>query len=257
MVVTVSEGDRSDIWGSDLGRGTMTRLTFEGSNAAAIWTPDGRRVVFSSDRDRAGIFNLYWKPADGSGDAERLTTSDNIQIPNSLSPDGKVLLLSELDPETGFDIFFLPMAGRRRSESLLETPFNEVGAAFSPDGKWIAYVSDESGQNEVYVRAYPDGGKWLISVGGGTEPVWGVYGRELFYRHQEWMMAVSVETEPRFEAGKPRPMFEAPFADSEAAYPNFDVTRNGQGFIMIQTNVESAATRLLVVSTSFTTRQPR
>jgi serine/threonine-protein kinase len=249
LVVTISEGDRSDIWGSDLGRGTMTRLTFEGNNAAAIWTPDGKRVVFSSDRD--GVFNLYWKPSDGSGDAERLTTSDDIQMPNSMSPDGKTLLLSELDPETGFDIVLLPMDGRRRPESFLETPFNEVGAAFSPDGRWIAYVSDESGQNEVYVRAYPEGGKRLISVGGGTEPVWAPNGRELFYRNQEWMMAVSLETEPSFEAGKPRPLFEAPFADSEAAYPNFDITPNGQSFIMIQTKVESAATRLLVVSNWF------
>ena len=91
----------------------------------------------------------------------------------------------------------------------------------------------------------------MISVDGGTEPVWAPNGRELFYRDQEWMMAVSVETEPRFEAGKSRPLFEAPFADSEAAYPNFDITPNGQDFIMIQTKVESAASRLLVVTNWF------
>jgi serine/threonine-protein kinase len=227
----------------------LTRLTFEGNNAAAIWTPNGNRVVFSSDR--GGVFNLYWKPADGSGKAERLTTSDTIQMPNSLSPDGRTLLFSELDPETGFDIGLLTVGGRGQPESLLETPFNEVGASFSPDGRWIAYVSDESGVNEVYVRAYPEGGKRLISVGGGTEPVWAPNSRELFYRNQEWMMAVSLETEPSFEAGKPRPLFEAPFADSEAAYPNFDITPNGQSFVMIQTKVESAATRLLVVSNWF------
>lgn len=242
LVVTITEDDRSEVRVSDLDRGTMTPLTFEANNAAAIWSRDGRRLIFSSDR--SGVFNLYEMRADGSGSAGRLTTSDNTQIPTSFSPDG-TLAFAELDPSTGFDLWMLSNKGR--SDSFLKTPFNEIGAVFSPDGRWVAYVSDESGQNEVYVREYPNGGKWPISVRGGTEPVWAPNGRELFYRNGEWMMAVSIETQPRFAAATPRPLFEAPYAESGAAYANFDVFPDGNRFIMIQSKVEAAASRLVVV----------
>jgi serine/threonine-protein kinase len=220
----------------------MTRLTFEANSASAIWAPDGRRVIFSSDR--SGSFNLYAIQADGVDEVERLTTSENTQMPNSWARDGK-LAYTEWDPSDGFDLWLLPPKGR--PESILKTSFNEIGAMFSPDGRWIAYVSDESGQYEVYVREYETGMKQPISVGGGTEPVWSPNGRELYYRNKEWMMAVNIETEPRFVAGKPRMMFEAPYAESAAAYPNFDITPDGNRFIMIQNTLESAATRVVVV----------
>jgi dipeptidyl aminopeptidase/acylaminoacyl peptidase len=248
LLVTISEADKTDVWFSDLGRGTMERLTFEANNAAAIWTPDGARAAFSSDR--SGAFNLYWKRADGSGSADRLTTNENTQkpqMPTSWSPDGSQLAFSEWDPSTGsWDIWLLPIEPRGEPRSLLRTSFNENGATFSPDGRWIAYVSDKTDQDEVYVTAYPDGKEWQISTGGGSEPVWAPHGRELFYRHEEWMMSVTVETGSGFTAGKPRPLFEAPYAEVGAAYPNFDITPDGR-FVMIRSKLESAATRLIAV----------
>jgi serine/threonine-protein kinase len=242
LLVTITENDRSDVWVSEPERGTMTRLTFEANNASAIWAPDGKRLIFSSDR--SGPFNMYAIQSDGLERVERLTTSENIQMPTSWSADGK-LAFTEWDPSAGFDLWLLTPDGR--PESFLRTSFNEIGAMFSPDGRWIAYVSDESGEYEVYVREYETGVKHPISVGGGTEPVWSPNGRELYYRNKAWMMAVSIEMEPRFAAGKPEMLFEAPYAESTAAYPNFDVAPDGNRFIMIQSTLESSATTVVVV----------
>ncbi len=242
LVVTTTEEDRSVVRLSHLDRGTMTPLTFESNNAAAIWTPDGKQIVFSSDR--SGPFNLYRMPADGSGKAKRLTTSENTQIPSSWSADGK-LAFSELVPSTGFDIRLLPTDGP--PEDFIQTSSNEIGATFSPDGRWLAFASDESGQYEIQVREYPSGEKHVVSAGGGAEPTWAPNGRELFFRNGEWMMAVSIETEPRFVAGKPKLLFEAPYSEAGVYHPNFDITPDGNRFIIIQNKLETTADHVIVV----------
>jgi serine/threonine-protein kinase len=244
LALTVSDEDASDVWVRELARGTMSRLTFEGRNAAAIWSPDGERIVFSSDRD--GAFNLYSMRADGSGEVTRLTRSPNPHMPTSWSPDGRKLAFNELDPSRGFDIRVLSMAPGSEPEDLLRTGFNEVGGRFSPDGRWLAYVSDETGQNEVYVTRYPEGGKWQISVDGGAEPVWAMVGLELLYRGEAWMMSVSLETTPEIRVSRPRPLFEMPFSEGDAAYPNFDVTASGE-FLVIQSGFGASTTELIVV----------
>ena len=243
LIVTIDDDDKTDLWVRDLERGATTRLTFRGNNGGGIWSPDQERVAFSSDRD--GVFNVYWKPSDGSGDAARLTTSDFPQMPTSWSPDGGAIVYTELDPSNGFDVWILHLADGRR-EGLVQTSFNDIGGVFSPDGSLLAYVSDESGENEIYVRSYPEGRRWQVSVGGGTEPVWSPDGLELFYRDREWISSSRIETEPSFAASKPRLLFETPYAPGESAYPNFDVTSDGR-FIMIQSNLESATTSLRVV----------
>ena len=147
----------------------MTRLTFDAaSDFFSLWTPDGQRVVFSSTRD-GGFENLYWRAADGTGQAERLTKSPNKQTPYSFSPDGKQLAFTERDPETGRDLYVLSMEGEFTSEPLLQTPFHERAPAISPDGRWMAYSSNESGPYQVYVRPFPnvEDGKWQVSTGGG------------------------------------------------------------------------------------------
>jgi Tol biopolymer transport system component len=243
LVVTIADDEETDLWVRDLSRGTMSRLTFEGNNAAGVWTPEQRRIAFSSDR--AGMFNLYSTPVDGSGEAVRLTTSEFPQMPTSFSPDGRILAYTEFGATTGFDIWLLHVVDGRR-EPLVSSSFDEIGGVFSPDGRLVAYVSDESGRSEVYVRAYPDGGKWQISTEGGTEPVWSRRGRELFYRSQEWVVSTTIETEPSFAAGRPQLLFETPYIEGGAAYPNFDVTSDGR-FIMIQSGLESSTTELRVV----------
>jgi Tol biopolymer transport system component len=140
----------------------------------------------------------------------------------------------EVSPTTGIDIWVLRL-GDRKAQPFLQTPFNEGAPRFSPDGRWLAYTSDESGRYEVYVQPYPGpGGKWLISTEGGTEPVWNRNGRELFYRAGDKMMAVDIATQPGFSAGNPRMLFDGPYALSPAAPPNYDVSPDGQRFLMLK-----------------------
>jgi Tol biopolymer transport system component len=250
------EESESHIWLFDLARETLTRLTFQGNaNLLGAWTPDGQRIAFQSNKE--GLPNLFWQLADGSGGLERLTTSGYPQTPNSWSPDGQLLVFIENTPTTGYDIWVLrmgepsPGSGQvpsassgqvRKAQPFLRTLFNESAPRFSPDGRWLAYVSDESGRYEIYVQPYPGpGGKWQISTEGGTEPVWNPNGRELFYRSGGKMMAVDIATQPGFAAGKPRVLFEGPYVPTPATLPNYDVTLDGQRFLMVKPSEQEAA----------------
>jgi Tol biopolymer transport system component len=186
VVVSIEEqGSGSQDWLYDLSRDTLTRFTFEGGNSVPLWTPDGKRIAFQSSKE--GALNIFWQLADGTGRLERLTTSEYPQAPHSWSPDGQLLAFIEVTPTTGLDIWVLRLSDRK-TQPFLRTPFNEGGPRFSPDGHRIAYISDESGQYEVYVQPYPEpGGEYQISTGGGSEPVWNPNGRELFYRNGDKM----------------------------------------------------------------------
>ena len=227
-----------DIWVYDLKRGASTRLTFqEAADVAPIWSHDGKRVAFSSDRD--GAFNIYWKRADGSGDVERLTESDNTQYVSSFSPAGKYLIYHESASGTAADLFVLPLEGDRKPELFLRTPFGESEAAFSPDGRWVAYNSNESGSSEVYVRPFPAGaGKWQISIDGGVYPRWAGQGRELFYRKDNALMLVSYRSDgDTFVAETPRKLFEGPFLSLSVGgmtLADYDVAPDGKRFVMMQ-----------------------
>ncbi|MHC4560749.1 MAG: hypothetical protein ACYS80_26005, partial [Planctomycetota bacterium] len=216
-----------------------------GINEFPLWRPDGKQVTFSSEI--SGISNIYWASADGSTAAERLISSDKSQIPNSWSPDGRLLAFRERHPITRRDIWVLPSEGSRTPSPFLVTPFNERAARFSPNGRWLAYVSDESGQNEVYVQPYPGPGrKWTVSTNGGGEPVWSADGKELFYRNRDLMMVVAVETEPDFKAGIPRLLFEGHY-EMALGSQNYDVSADGQKFLMVRTEEELSPVRLQVV----------
>jgi serine/threonine-protein kinase len=131
---------------------------------------------------------------------------------------------------------------------LLNTSFNEGGAAFSPNGRWLAYVSDESGREEVYVRDLSgSGGKLQISNGGGNEPCWSRTGREIFYRNQGWMMSAGIISEEPLRASKPKPIFEADYDDAGALYPNYDIAPDGSRFVMVRSEQERVATQVNVV----------
>ena len=226
------------IWIYEIARGILTPFTFEGNSRLAIWTPDGKRVTFDSTR-AGGSANLFWKPADSSGEAEQLTTNEDNQIPISWSPDG-VLAYSQFHLSPQADIWVLPLEGERKAQSFLATQFNERHPMFSPDGRWIAFTSDRSGQDEVYVKPYPsEGGIVPISADGGTEPMWGSNGKELFYRNGDKMMVVSIETEPTLKAETPRLLFEGSYTYGYGGWPaSYDISPDGQQFLMIKADEE-------------------
>jgi len=228
------------LWIYDIARGSMTRFNFEADNHRPVWTPDGKRVTFASNRN--GPENIFWKPADGGGDAEQLLRGEHRQRPNSWSPDGRFLVYVESHPTTQDDLWILNMDGKPLSRPFLQTEFNELSAEFSPDGRWIAYQSDESGRYEIYVRPFPGpGGKWQISTEGGARSVWSSDGRELFYRDRDKMMAVAIESKPAFKVGKPRLLFDGPYE------PEYDVAPDGEKFVMIKVGEKESMPRQLNV----------
>ena len=181
LAVTVS-GDNVDVWVSELATGTLRRLTTDPArDDFPIWTPDGERVVFASPREGPwGLFSMAW---DGTGDAERLMTVEDVQTlrPYGWSPDG-ALLFEFFPTSASVDIGILPVDEDGRWEPLLDTEANERAPAISPDGRWIAYTSNRTGDREIYVERFPGlGGEQLISRDGGSYPVWSQDGRELFY----------------------------------------------------------------------------
>ena len=183
--VAVSTTEIRQVWSFDIARGALSPVTLDGQSGYGIFSPDGKRIVFRSGA-AGGEDNLYWRAADGSGDVERLTTSARSQTPGSWSPDGTTLAFVEEGDSTGtgffqFDIWALSI-GDRKTRALIHTAANEMTPEFSPDGRWLAYVSNESGRNEVYVQPYPGPGeRHLISTNGGEQPAWSANGRELFY----------------------------------------------------------------------------
>jgi eukaryotic-like serine/threonine-protein kinase len=233
VAVTIDELGSQD-WILDISRGTLTRLTFEGSyNGAMAWSPDGKWVAFGTDR--SGPRNLFWQLADGSGKAERLTTNETAQsdVAGGWSPDGQTLAYESLVPGAGYDLWVYRLTDHK-TQPFLQTRFNEISPRFSPDGHWLAYASDESGRLEIYVQPYPGpGGKWQISTDGGTEPVWARNG-ELFYRNGDKMMAVETNTKSNFSADNPKLLFERHYATYNTM-PAYDATSDGQRFLLAKT----------------------
>jgi serine/threonine-protein kinase len=232
-----------DIWTYDVRRGALTRLTFEDENLFPIPTPDGKHITFSHHSGGAAP-NLYWIPTDGSGPVQRLDTANVGRFAESWSPDGKTLVFLE-ENLSDWDLWTLSLDDKQGSQPWLRTPFAEWSAAFSPDGRWLAYVSDESGSTQVYVRRFLGaGGKLQISTEGGTEPMWAHSGRELFYRAGDKMMVVSVDSGPSLRATKPHQLFEGSFELSPGENANYDVAPGDQRFLMVTREQKQPQTHL-------------
>jgi serine/threonine protein kinase/Tol biopolymer transport system component len=199
LLLVIGEGAQSDIWVYDIARDAISRLTFYPDNDwAAIWSPDGTHVAYSSWRSDVGTFNLYLQRADGVGEPQRLTTSRNRQLAIEWHPDGKHILFSEERRDTGSDLMLLPIELTVNGEvragtpaALQATTANELAGEFSPDGKWLAYTSDESERNEVYVRPFRGrGGQWQVSTEGAEWVEWLKSGQLFYGRSEEVVMRV-------------------------------------------------------------------
>jgi serine/threonine-protein kinase len=219
LAIEINDAKGNDLWTYEWARDTLTRLTFDNKeNRGPVWTPDGRRIVFVSQRDNAGL-NLYWMRSDG-GQIERLTESPYIQMPGSWHPSGKYLAYSEQTAKAGADLMILPMEGDEKSgwkpgkpEVFLSTPKNEFQPMFSPDGRWIAYQSDESGVLQVFVRPFHSpGDRQQVTPAGGVDPTWSLTRREILYRSLDnHIMVASYAIEgDSFKAGKPQVWSETP-----------------------------------------------
>jgi serine/threonine-protein kinase len=222
--------ETSDLWVLDTARPPFTRLTSGESVAWSVWTPNGKTVVFQS---RSGLRRI---DADGGGTSHAIPGTSSADYPTSILRDGDTLALTRIRPDTSADLHVLSLRGESQPRALLNTAAYEGGAQFSPDGRWMAYVSSETGQMEVYVRPFPGlDRKWQVSTEGGTHVRWSQYGRELVYRNGNKMMAVGVSTTPELTLSTPLMLFDQRYEFGPAAtLANYDVSPDGQRFVMVR-----------------------
>jgi Tol biopolymer transport system component len=243
IALVATQEQNNDIWIWDLARETLARLTVGPAlDQNPIWTPDGKSVIFSSGAvGGLGPQNLFRRTADGTGSAEQLLQHDARAIPKTLTPDGKGLVFIGTQPggpgaanDQG-DVMLLPLVGDRRPQPLVQTQFSETNAELSPDGRWLAYQSNESGAEEVFVRPFPnvETSKWLVAR--GSRPLWARNGRELFYLLMNAVMSVPVTTASTFTFGKPSKVVEGPYFFGPGAR-TYDATEDGKRFLMLKPN---------------------
>jgi len=248
-----------NIWLYEFARGVTTRFTFDPAwDSDPVWSPDGSHIAF--DALRGGPFNLYAKASDLSGEDELLFQSDNYKFPTSWSPDGRFLLYESGATVSTSHVWALPLKGGqadRKPVALVTDNYAESSGRFSPDGHWVAYQSNESGRNEIYVMPFgissaagassavgtPLTAKWLVSKGGGISPLWRGDGKELFYLSPDGMaMAVEVSSSGGFQAGVPKPLFKIP-----VGLVYWDVTSDGKRFLLPAPSAATASTPFTVV----------
>ena len=239
-VLVSTQGDRN-VWIYDITRGTTRRVTEDGRNMAALWTPDGKQVAYGSSS--GGTEKIVWRAADGSGSAERLTDGPSQHRVQTWSTDGRTLIYLESGNASPTKLFAIDVKQRQPPRAVFGSRFNERYADLSPDGQWLASALDESGRFEVYVTRYPGpGSKVAVSGEGGHSPAWTANGREIVYLAPRGpdgtgpftVMSVSVVSAgTTLTVGKPQALFETPMG-FQANFRGYDVTRDGTRFLMIR-----------------------
>jgi Tol biopolymer transport system component len=235
VALTWIDGEASDIWIQDLARNTQTRLTFEPTGGfLPAWSPSGDRLVYTTGRSPAE-WVLTMKAADGTSEPERLVPG----IAPSFSPSGKYLAYTSLGEQSEQDLWILPMEGERKPLPFLVTQAMETAQQFSPDGDFLAYQSNESGRDEVFIKRFPGGeGKWQVSVNGGNWPHWSRSGQWLYYAEHNAIMEVPVSTRPSLRLGVPKKLFNRPplQLDLPFGWPGgFDLSADGKRFLLTRT----------------------
>jgi serine/threonine-protein kinase len=253
VAITVMEEGVYSVWILDLTRETLDRLTWEGSNRGAVWSPDGQRIAFASTDQGSESAGIFMQEVKGTAHRERLMSSEDLQVPTSWSPDGRTLLFTQVVSSGSEDIFALPLEGDRTPVPVVSSKSNESGAVFSPDGDWIAYSSMESGMYRVYVQAFPGSGN-RVPVSGdepGFMPVWSRDGRELFFLGgyaRRKMMVVDITDLEDLRVSEPRELFEHQFGGSIGmALSRYDVSTEGSRFFFATAQKQSSPTEVHVV----------
>ena len=243
VAVRALQGNNYDIWVHDIERPAKQRLTFDSPvESRPQWSPTGRQVAFQSIRK--GDFDIFRRAADGTGDAERLVEEEGDERPYGWSWDG-VYLVYTIERGGDLDIRYLKRTGHGgdyESVVFLETPFNEGAPNISPDGRFIAYCSNESGENQVYVSSFPSGdGKWQVSTSGGCQPRWSPRGDEIFYVQYDTLMAAKVRSSPSFATLSTTPLFsDRRLLGFLAVGVTYDVSADGR-FVMVDTEESEEA----------------
>jgi eukaryotic-like serine/threonine-protein kinase len=231
--VTEPYGPNIDIWIYELARGTATRLTFEGAKAQVpVWTHDGKTVAYTTNRQGG---DLYAKASSALGGEESLVQSDDFKVPTDWTPDGKLLLYMNFAGGKGSRLWIHQTAPEKKDYPLLRTNFAEEHASFSPDGRWLAYQSEETGKDEIFVVPFPSlSSKWQVSTSGGEQVSWRADGKELFYiAPDRKLMAVSVDTAGGvFKPGIPHALFVTSITSVHHSFRQYDVAHDGQKFII-------------------------
>jgi Tol biopolymer transport system component len=248
MGIDINGTPAADLWLQDLGRSVLTRFTFRaGINTNPTWSPDSRQVAFALVSPGGFSTDIYRQTA-GNGSGEELLLHAGVNgYPSDWSPDGKFLVYQQEEAKTGADLWLLPLGGDRRPILYLRTVFNEVSAQFSPgreDPRWMAYLSDESGVDQVYIQAVPaTGAKYQISTGGGTIPHWRSDGSELYYvSADKKLMAVPVTLGASVQIGAPHELF------TNAGMNGFVPARDGRFLINVAASDMSAVAPITVVT---------
>jgi serine/threonine-protein kinase len=256
IAFAIRDAGRTDVWVYTVSSGSLDRLTSAGSiNDRVEWSPDGRRVVFRSDRE--GPTSLWWQTVDGSSPAERITPRD-LKVPvleGVLTPDGKTVVFRVDTPNRLRDILSVPISGDKRVTSVLATDADELTPRISPDGKWMAYVSAESGQDEVYVRPFPGaGGRALVSLNGGREPLWSRDGRAIIYSSGSAYVAAAITLSVTPTITRRDTLATGSYA-SWRFHPLYDVAPDGKHLLLLeQSQRDVPATVILNWANAFAAR---
>jgi serine/threonine protein kinase/sugar lactone lactonase YvrE len=251
LAVNIDTGEGgNNIWVFDLVHGTRNRVTFgNGINAGGTWSPDDKSLIFSSSR--SGIFQLYQQPADGSGEAKRLTDSNTIEIAASWSRDGKILAYTVPNTGSGFSqIWLRPMTADAKPYPFIQGNYDVLNPAISPDSKWLAFTSNETGHSEVYVVPLAGGaGKWQVSSGGGIEPRWSATGKEIAYISPDGdLMVAAIDSSANsIRVGKVAKLFHIGESSALTIF-RYDFPPDGKRFLVLTTGAQAHADPLTVVT---------
>ena len=214
-----------------------------------MWSPDGKQIYFNSDKETTNLFQMYVIPADGSASAKPVLEGRDdgaYRVPASISPDGRTLIFRQRSETGGVDIGVVELDDSKKPKLIVDSEFDEYAATLSRDGAWLAYASNQSGRDEVYVQPFPSmDRKVQVSSGGGNQPRWSPSTRELFYRNGNRMMVVPYSITPSFDPGRASVLFEGEFVSHRST--NYDVPPDAQSFIMIRATADASRNEIRVI----------